>query len=209
MRNTFLIGFIILMFLNSYAQNEIEIIEILKSTSEIGEINNKLEKYPDCSARLSFINSENDTTDFNKTALNTKVGEIFNSTDNSEFYKVVESDSSVSIRVSYIYFDGYKMDKKEIDKLRKELIKRLDNGESFSELARKYTMDGNSAKGGDFGWMNASMLDKTFVKEVLNHKKGDLFEIDVTKNNWYYLVLKTYDDKIIKTNMMIVIKSSR
>lgn len=209
MRNTFLIGFIIFMFLNSYAQHETEIKEILKSTSDIGELKSKLEKFPEYSASVTFINSENDSTDFDKMVLTKKVGEIFNSTDNREFYKVVESDSSISIRVSYIYLDGYKMDKKEIDKLRKELIKRIDNGESFSELAREYTMDGNSAKGGDFGWMNASMLDKTFVKEVLNHKKGDLFGIDVTKNNWYYLVLKTYDDKITKTNMMIAIKSSR
>lgn len=208
MKSTFLIGVFLLIILNVDAQDKSVIFDILKSSNEVEDVKNKLEKYPDYSVSVSFLNSENDSSDFDKMALNKKVGEIFTSSDDKDFYKVIESDSSISIRVSYMYFDGYKMDKKKIDKLRKELIKKLDNGESFSTLAGEFSMDGNSEKGGDFGWMNASILDKTFATAVLNHKKGDIFEVDVANNNWYYLVLKTFDDKITKTNVVLVIKRS-
>ena len=190
------------------AQTDSEITEILKSANDIDEIKNKLDKYPDYSAKLLSLNSDNDKSKFNKTALNKKAGELFTSKDKKIFYKVISSDSSISVRVSYIYFDGNKMDKTEIDKRRAEIKKRIEKGEPFADLAAEYSMDDNSAKGGDLDWVSAEMLDKTFTEEVTKHNKGEIFEINVINNNWYYLVLKTENDRITKTTMMIVVEKN-
>lgn len=107
--------------------------------------------------------------------------------------RIVKTQSIISMRVSYIYLDGSKLTIQEINKKREEIIKLYQKGKSFEELATSYNMDGNSNKG-DLGWFNEGVMHKTFEDAIKNHKKNDLFQVDIPENKWYYVVLKTYDD---------------
>ena len=125
---------------------------------------------------------------------------IITTIDSAEFYmykykdlsKAIKAHPIKSMRVSYVYLDASKLTLEKINELRKNLISDYKNGKSFAELANQYTMD--TAKDGDLGWFNQGMMVPIFEKEVLNHKKGDIFIVDVPENNWYYVVLKTFDD---------------
>lgn len=97
-----------------------------------------------------------------------------------------------SMRVSYVYLDGSKLTLDEINKLRKKIISDYKKGKSFAELANLYTMDG--VKDGDIGWFDSGMMVKVFEDEIKNHKKGNIFTVDIPENKWYYVVLKTFND---------------
>lgn len=107
--------------------------------------------------------------------------------------RIVKTEPIVSMRVSYIYLDGSKLSIYDITKKREQIIKLYKKGKSFEELVAIYNMDSNVNKG-DLGWFNEGVMHKTFEDAIKNHKKNDLFEVDIPENKWYYVVFKTYDD---------------
>lgn len=107
--------------------------------------------------------------------------------------RIVKTESIVAMRVSYIYLDGSKLTINDINKKREQIVKLYKKGKSFQDLVKIYNMDGNSNKG-DLGWFNEGVMHKTFEDAIKNHKKDDLFEVDIPGNKWYYVVLKTYND---------------
>ena len=126
---------------------------------------------------------------------------IITTKDSLNFYLSKLKDKSESIsfaktfsmRVSYIYLDGSVIKKEELDKIRETILSEYKKKNiSFSTLANKYTMD--TAKDGDLGWFDEGMMVKAFEDEIKNHKKDEIFTVDIPENNWYYVVLKTYDD---------------
>ncbi|KQB39537.1 peptidylprolyl isomerase [Flavobacterium aquidurense] len=155
------------------------------------------------SQNLEKINSIEEAESFIKLNPKAEITTLEISNDSLEYYKkrflekdiidkyrIVKTEPIVSMRVSYIYLDGNKL---TINKKRQEIIKLYKKGKSFGELATIYTMDSNFNKG-DLGWFNEGVMHKTFEDAIKNHKKNDLFEVDITENKWYYVVLKTYDD---------------
>ena len=50
-------------------------------------------------------------------------------------------------------------------------------------------------KDGDLDWFNEGIMVKVFEDEIKNHKKGDVFIVNIPKRKWYYVVYKTQDDK--------------
>lgn len=117
-------------------------------------------------------------------------------------YKIVNASSLPSFRVSYIYLDGNKYSKAEIDKTRQQIISKYKAGTSFLQLVKKYNMDGN--KTGDTNWFREGMMVKEFENAVKSHKKGDIFTVDTPEQNWYHVVLKTYQD--IQTKRLDILK---
>lgn len=61
-------------------------------------------------------------------------------------------------------------------------------------------------KGGDLDWFNEDVMHQTFVNAIKKHKKNDIFIVDIPEENWYYVVLKTYDD-IEKVRLFILVKN--
>ncbi|KRD61665.1 hypothetical protein ASE40_09070 [Flavobacterium sp. Root935] len=158
------------------------------------------------SQSLKEINSIEEAENFVKLNPKAEITTFEISTDSLDYYKnrflekdmihkdrIVKTESIVSMRVSYIYLDGSKLNVNVINKKRQEIIKSYKNGKSFGELAVIYNMDGNINKG-DLGWFNEGIMHKTFEDAIKNHKKNDLFEVDIPENKWYYVVLKTYND---------------
>ena len=119
-------------------------------------------------------------------------------------YRILQVDSALSFRVSYIYLDGKKLSKKEIDSVRNIIMTRYKRGFSFAELASVYSMDGNGS--GDTGWFTENQMAKTFETAVRSHKKGEIFTIDTPEENWYHVVLKTYEDNFIKELTILKVK---
>lgn len=137
--------------------------------------------------------------------------EIITTKDSISFYlnKLRPISSSVSfancklMRVSYVYLDGSKLNMEEISALREKIIADYNRGVSFATLANTNTMD--NAKDGDLGWFEEGQMEKSFQDEILKHKKGEVFTVDIPANNWFYVVLKTFDD-MEKTKITYILK---
>lgn len=113
-------------------------------------------------------------------------------------YLVLDSKESVNYRAQYIFLDGGSLSAPEIDSLKKVITQKISAGEAMDKLSDQYTMDGNTTKG-DTGWFfGEEMMPKEFQEAVKNHKKDEVFFIDVPQNDWHYIVKKTYDDEVKK-----------
>lgn len=98
------------------------------------------------------INPKIDTLYFDKTVTSKEVGEIFNikSKDNKFTFliKIIGWEHINEYRVSYIFMDSDMLGKRQIDSLRTFIFNKLSIGEDFYDLAKRYSMNPNSEKGG-------------------------------------------------------------
>ena len=71
------------------------------------------------------------------------------------------------------------------------IIKKLDNGESFEKLAKKYSDDSsNKDKGGDLGYFKAEDMDENFVEAAKALKKNEYSKEPVKTQYGYHIILK-------------------
>ncbi|WP_392553193.1 peptidylprolyl isomerase SurA [Orbus wheelerorum] len=56
----------------------------------------------------------------------------------------------------------------------KDVINRLQNGESFAKLAATYSNDQNALKGGSMGWHKLNELPTIFEERLIRAQKGDI-----------------------------------
>ena len=61
-------------------------------------------------------------------------------------------------------------------KLAKEIVAKFNAGEKFSELARKYSKDDSSAKGGEWGWYKKGELNPLLDKQAFAIEAGKITE---------------------------------
>ena len=61
-------------------------------------------------------------------------------------------------------------------KLAKEIVAKFNDGEKFSELARKYSKDDSSAKGGEWGWYKKGELNPLLDKQAFAIEAGKITE---------------------------------
>jgi hypothetical protein len=141
--------------------------------------------------------TEGDTTSIGKRLLKKRPGAILEV--NGDTYKVIEKHDYVSVRECYIYLNGNVLSFPAIDSLRATIIVRYQKGEAFSTLSDEYNSEKYGSypvpNGGDLGWSQEGVFVKEFEDAVRERKKGELFTIDIPGNGWYYVVLKTYDNR--------------
>jgi len=118
--------------------------------------------------------------------------------------KILTETEEELCKLKYIYLSGNKLSKLQIDSLRTIIINRYKNGTDFEMLAKKYTMDKNPT--GDLDWFSKGMMVEEFDKAVRYRKKGEIFTVDVTNKDWFYVVLKTHDNKMEKAKVAVMIK---
>jgi parvulin-like peptidyl-prolyl isomerase len=111
----------------------------------------------------------------------------------NDLHRVIDVSPVVEMRARCIVFDAKKMPVSEINNKRNEILRYYSQGKSFKELAIEYTMDPGATKGGDLGWFTEKQMMGDFGKTVGTHKKGDIFTVDMERNDWYFVVLKTED----------------
>jgi parvulin-like peptidyl-prolyl isomerase len=192
---------IIFISFQSFSQT---IKEQLKQIITIDDAKKLATENPNLEAELLNIHPEIETDDFATKLADAKTGEIFSDLDFT--YKILFETNINAFRVSYIFLDASKISLAEIEKLRTEILEEYKNGISFSNLANKYTMD--SSKDGDLGWFAEGMMVPDFEKAVKNHKQNDIFKVDIANEKWYYIVLKTFNDKPIREFTVLKIKSN-
>lgn len=84
----------------------------------------------------------------------------------------------------------------EAKKKAEEIIKKLDNGEDFAKLAKKYSDDkGTASKGGNLGYFNMNDdFEENFVSAAAALKKGAYSKEPVKTKYGYEIILKV-DEK--------------
>lgn len=192
---------IIFISFQSFSQT---IKEQLKQIITIDDAKKLATENPNLEAELLNIHPEIETDDFATKLADAKTGEIFSDLDFT--YKILFETNINAFRVSYIFLDASKISLAQIEKLRTEILEEYKNGISFSNLANKYTMD--NGKDGDLGWFAEGMMVPDFEKAVKNHKQNDIFKVDIENEKWYYIVLKTFNDKPIREFTVLKIKSN-
>ncbi|HHX17096.1 MAG TPA: hypothetical protein GX725_04230 [Mollicutes bacterium] len=83
---------------------------------------------------------------------------------------------------------------KEALDLAKDIIKKLNNGEDFAELAKEYSKDGSASDGGNLGWFNKGKMVTSFEDAAFALAKGKYTKTPVKSEFGYHIILKT-DEK--------------
>lgn len=173
--------FFIFIATNFYAQKN-----DLSQINTIIEAEKFIDSNTDVFATIDYISTTLDSLDFYQKELENRAF--------TENIKVLEHKTIVAIKVNYIFFDGKELSKKNIDLKRKEILDLYEKGTSSDDLVAEFTMDRNVRKGGNFGWIDEKKVESTFWNAVIEHKKDDVFIVDVPEYKWYYVVFKLYDD---------------
>ena len=71
----------------------------------------------------------------------------------------------------------------------KELYVRIQNGESFTELAEEYSLCPSKQNGGDLGFFGKGMMVAPFEKAALELEVGDVSEPVQTQFGWHLIYL--------------------
>lgn len=86
-------------------------------------------------------------------------------------------------------------EKQKALKKAKSVIEKLNNGEKFKDLAKKYSDDDtNKDKEGNLGYFNKDDMDANFWKAALELKKDEYTKEPVETSYGYHIILKT-DEK--------------
>ena len=86
----------------------------------------------------------------------------------------------------------------EINIKRSKIITQYKEGYNFEALAKIHSMDENATRGGDLGWFLEGKTHPKFENSVKIHEIDDIFALDIEDKKWYYVVLKTFEPKLIE-----------
>jgi parvulin-like peptidyl-prolyl isomerase len=174
----------------------------LNEISTVKQAKKFVAKNPE-SAQLITVSSDKDTIDFTPPLYDKSPGDTFKL--DAYDYKILDKTSYPEFRVSYIFLDGSQLATKTIDSARTVIINQYKNGTPFSQLVNAYTMD--ATPNGDVGWFKENVMTKEFEQAVKQHKRNDLFTVDIPTSKWYFVVLKTFDDRITTRLTVLKIKT--
>jgi len=73
------------------------------------------------------------------------------------------------------------------EKAAKDIAKRLQSGERFSDLARKHSDCPSGAQGGDLGWFGKGQMVKEFEDACFSERKGAILGPVKTQFGWHVI----------------------
>jgi peptidyl-prolyl cis-trans isomerase C len=79
------------------------------------------------------------------------------------------------------------------EKKAKEVMDMINSGQSFTEMARKYSICPSSRTGGDLGWFGKGKMVPEFEKAALEGEKGKV--LGPVKTQFGYHIIKVLDKK--------------
>ncbi|MGM0634879.1 MAG: peptidylprolyl isomerase [Bacteroidota bacterium] len=194
MRITFLTLTFFLFSLSAFSQQEL----FNQSYDEIKDFDipeDELKEYKK-RGKLTIFNEEKHNTKLAEELFDTKVGKSIKieSRTGDKIYTVVAAKKIKHYRVNYIFLDGNKTSYKKIEKMRKKLMDLLDGDVKFESVARQYSMDRNSYRGGDSGWFKENKTEEDFFNAITNPRflANEIFPVDIPEHDWYYIIEKSY-----------------
>ena len=104
-------------------------------------------------------------------------------------------------KVSQIFLSNLKNDKEKNSKLIKLIFEKINNGETFEVLARKYSNDNlSNKKNGDIGWVSRNEIAKKISDEVFTIKNIEgISGIVEVESGFYLLKLKGLKEAKVKS----------
>ena len=194
-----LLVLLLLLPLFSFSQNSLEQELDSISTTEDAKAFAKAHKKINKSKVLTFNKEKHKTRLADDLFKLSKGGKkVIKKDEKKTYYKVIDKEETLHYRASYIYFDGRKMSLEEINNKRSKIIKQYKQGYKFGALAKIHSMDLNGKRGGDLGWFPEGQMHPDFENAIKTHAVKDIFTLDITEGQWYYIILKTYDAKPIE-----------
>jgi len=82
-------------------------------------------------------------------------------------------------------------DKSQVEEKAGELLKKLELGESFSNLAKQYSEDASASSGGDLGLLKKSQLNKTLTDVISGMQPGDVSKPFWTESGLHIIKLES------------------
>ena len=117
-------------------------------------------------------------------------------------FKIQEVRAS-QILISTLDDDNKQVSKEEKEKLKtkaEKLLNKVNNGEDFNKLAKKYSDDKNSGKdGGDLGFFSKDDKNIDFTKEVFKLDKGK--NATLIETSYGYHIVKITDKRIVTKSL--------
>jgi len=183
----------LLLFISGSAFAQETVTEKFQKIATVQQAEDFIKGNPELKPAILKLSAGKDSSLIEKRLLRQKKGDIFSV--GYVTYKVIEAKDTVSYRANYIFLDGSSLTVPEIDSLKKLIVAKASQGTAFEALSDQFTMDGNTTRG-DTGWFFGEyMMPKEFQDAVANHKKGEVFFVEVGEKQWHYIVKKTYDDQ--------------
>jgi peptidyl-prolyl cis-trans isomerase C len=75
----------------------------------------------------------------------------------------------------------------------KELLAKINGGDSFSDLAQKFSDCPSGKKGGDLGWFGRGQMVKEFENAAFDGQKGQV--VGPVKTQFGFHLIKVLDQK--------------
>ena len=79
------------------------------------------------------------------------------------------------------------------EKKAQEVLEKLSSGQSFAEMARKYSQCPSAKSGGDLGWFGKGRMVPEFEKAAFEGEKGKV--LGPVKTKFGYHIIKVVDKK--------------
>ncbi|MGI5965014.1 MAG: peptidylprolyl isomerase [Candidatus Methanomethylophilaceae archaeon] len=72
----------------------------------------------------------------------------------------------------------------------RKIMERLEKGEEFAALAKRFSKCPSKNKGGDLGWFSKGQMVKEFEDAVFSSKKGSVVGPVKTEFGWHIIYVK-------------------
>lgn len=185
----------VVLTINLQGQTIREAEKVLKKVKGLEQVNKLKEKYPDWKISIdkTMLSDSLKFPHITRSDVGDIVLKQYHENAPKYIMKILKVEDEELCKVKYIYINGNSYSKSAIDSLRTLIIDRYRKREDFEHLVKEYTMDKNST--GDLDWFYKGMMVDEFDNAVRNRTKGEIFTVDVADKKWYYVVLKTHDNR--------------
>ena len=179
-KRIFLASICIFLFLGSHGQSLAQIKKILDTTNNpLGYVKYVLKKkyYIDT---INVVSTENFMGKADSLAYHGKVGKVYGPFKKENILvKILMKAPNTFYHVTHIVLDTAIYTPVFAEALADTLIAKIKDGrKTFADAASTYSADpGSSSKGGDLGWFVRGVMLPQLDKEMVKHKKGELFKV--------------------------------
>jgi parvulin-like peptidyl-prolyl isomerase len=160
--------------------------------------------------RLEVFNEVKQKTSLTKKIINSKVGKSikFDKGYYKGKYEIVAKSHVPHYRVRYIFINKNKFEEPQQFEAYLNKIRGLIQKTEFKSIAMQYSMDYKKGVGGDSGWFKKGKTNPEFFKEVTKASllAEEVFEFEITEENWYYVVKKTHSKMDIEEALVVEIR---
>lgn len=183
----------------SVAQNSFE--QELDSIQDELQATKFIETHKSNKGQLYVFNKEKHKTQLAKDLFSVGKGgsKVITTEIDKTHYKIIDKYEIPYHRYSYVFLDGRGKSVNEMKQLQSSILAKYNEGFRFKDLAKQYSMDANSNRGGDLGWFTKGKSSTELQDAIIDENQGkDIFTLDFPNKEAYYVVVRTHPTKFIE-----------